>query len=79
MLKEIKRHIKIPVIAIGGINTENLESVIDSGADAVAVSSAIIQGDIADNAIRFLEYPEKIALRNAMPKKYLTGQAGMCY
>ena len=55
MLKEVKRHIKIPVIAIGGINTENLESVIDSGADAVAVSSGIIQGDIADNVIRFLD------------------------
>ena len=56
MLKEVKRHIKIPVIAIGGIKTENLKSVID--ADAVAVSSAIIQGDIADNAIRFLSILE---------------------
>ena len=55
MLKEVKRHIKIPVIAIGGINIENLRSVIDSGADAVAVSSAIIQGDIAENITCFLK------------------------
>ena len=59
MLKEVKRHIKIPVIAIGGINAENLESVIDSGADAVAVSSAIIQGHIADNVIHFLNILKK--------------------
>ncbi|MBT9537507.1 MAG: thiamine phosphate synthase [Nitrospirae bacterium] len=55
-LREIKKIIKIPVVAIGGIKTENLKSVID--ADAVAVSSAIIQGDIADNAIRFLSILE---------------------
>lgn len=55
MLKEIKKHVKIPVVAIGGINTENLKSVLDSGADAAAVSSGIIQGDIADNVIRFLK------------------------
>jgi len=54
-LREIKKLIKIPVVAIGGINTENFESVIDSGADAVAVSSAIIQGDIEDNVLRFLK------------------------
>ena len=54
-LREIKKLIKIPVVAIGGINIGNLRSVIDSGADAVAVSSGIIQGDIADNVIRFLD------------------------
>jgi len=58
-LREIKKIIKIPLIAIGGINAENLVSVIDSGADAVAVSSAIIQGDIADNAILFLDILKK--------------------
>ena len=58
-LKKIKKHIKIPVVAIGGIDTENLESVIDAGADAVAVSSGIIQGDIADNVIRFLDILKK--------------------
>lgn len=59
MLKEIKKHVKIPVVAIGGINAGNLESVLKSGVDAVAVSSAIIQGDIADNAIRFLDILKK--------------------
>ncbi|RJQ41211.1 MAG: thiamine phosphate synthase [Nitrospiraceae bacterium] len=58
-LREIKKNIKIPVVAIGGINAANLESVIASGADAVAVSSAIIQGEIADNIIRFLTILKK--------------------
>jgi len=55
MLKEIKKHVKIPVVAIGGINTENLKSVLDSGADAVAVASGILSGDIYDNINLFLK------------------------
>lgn len=54
-LKKIKKLIKIPVVAIGGIKAENLESVIDSGADAVAVSSGILSGDIYDNINLFLK------------------------
>lgn len=55
MLREVKRHVKIPVVAIGGINLENLKAVFDSGADAVAVASAILSGDIANNTKLFLE------------------------
>ena len=55
MLKEVKRHVKIPVIAIGGITSENLQSVLDSGADAVAVASAILRGNISDNISGFLK------------------------
>lgn len=54
-LREIKKLIKIPLIAIGGINAENLESVIASGADAVAVASGILSGDIYDNINFFLK------------------------
>lgn len=49
MLRELKQKIKIPVVAIGGINAGNLRSVLDSGADAVAVASAILRGNISDN------------------------------
>ncbi len=55
MLKEIKNAVKIPVVAIGGINADNLSSVLDSGADAVAVASAITNGDIAQNISKFLK------------------------
>ncbi len=55
MVKELKKHVKIPVIAIGGITSENLQSVLDSGADAVAVASAILRGNISDNISGFLK------------------------
>jgi thiamine-phosphate diphosphorylase len=55
MLREIKRQVQIPVIAIGGINAENIRPVLETGVDAVAVSSAILRGDIEENTKRFLE------------------------
>lgn len=55
MLYEIKRQIRIPVVAIGGINLENIKSVLDTGVDAVAVASAILKGDIIENTSRFMD------------------------
>jgi thiamine-phosphate pyrophosphorylase len=53
-LIEIKRHIKIPVIAIGGITLENAPHVLSLGADAIAVASGILSGDIKANTKKFL-------------------------
>ena len=53
-LKEIRKHIKIPIVAIGGIKPENVSSVLEAGADAVAVMSAILKGDIKENTDKFL-------------------------
>jgi len=55
MLREIKRQVRIPVVAIGGINARNIRPVLEAGADAVAVSSGILRGDIEENIKRFLE------------------------
>lgn len=55
MLQEIKRHVQIPVIAIGGINLENIKLVLDTGVDAVAVASAILKGNILKNTRRFMD------------------------
>lgn len=41
-LQEISAHIKIPKVAIGGINVTNTKDVIRSGADGIAVISAIL-------------------------------------
>ncbi|MBP8933431.1 MAG: thiamine phosphate synthase [Candidatus Atribacteria bacterium] len=41
-LKEIKKSVSIPVVAIGGINLTNLPEVIKAGVDGVAVVSAIV-------------------------------------
>jgi thiamine-phosphate pyrophosphorylase len=55
ILKEVKKKVKIPVVAIGGINLENIMSVITTGVDAIAVASAILKGDIDKNIRDFLE------------------------
>jgi thiamine-phosphate pyrophosphorylase len=55
MLHEVKNHVRIPVVAIGGINPENVMSVLEAGVDAIAVASSILQGDIGENAKRFID------------------------
>jgi len=55
ILREVKKQVNIPVIAIGGINLENIQLVLDAGADAVAVASAILSGEIEGNVNRFME------------------------
>lgn len=58
-LEEIKRNVSVPVVAIGGVSLENLGSVLDAGADAVAVASAILRGEISENVRSFLAAIEK--------------------
>lgn len=41
-LREIVSSVRIPVVAIGGITPENVESVLAAGVDGVAVVSAIV-------------------------------------
>ncbi|MFA4825430.1 MAG: thiamine phosphate synthase [Methanoregula sp.] len=42
MLRDIRRQVSVPVIAIGGITRENVGEVIVAGADGVAVISAVV-------------------------------------
>jgi thiamine-phosphate pyrophosphorylase len=42
VLREIRRNISVPVIAIGGINLDNVREVIAAGADGVAVISVVV-------------------------------------
>jgi len=52
IIKLVKEKIKIPVVAIGGINLDNLEMV--KSADAIAVSRAILESkDIKETILRF--------------------------
>jgi len=41
-LKEIKRTVSTPVVAIGGINHNNVDEVVAAGADAIAVINAVL-------------------------------------
>ena len=54
-LRRIKSAVHIPVVAIGGINMENVTPVIETGVDGVAVVSAIMdQTDIRGAARQLL-------------------------
>lgn len=54
-LREIRRHIIIPIVAIGGITSGNVLSVLDAGANGVAVMSALLKGDITENTAKLLK------------------------
>jgi thiamine-phosphate pyrophosphorylase len=56
MLREIRKRVHIPVVAIGGISLENISSVLQTGVNAVAVASAILRGDIEKNTERFIDH-----------------------
>ena len=53
-LREIKREVSVPVVAIGGINEANVEGVIEAGADSVAVISAVSEAEDVEKSARCL-------------------------
>ena len=53
-IKEIKKSVDLPIVAIGGINKTNLSQVIKAGADAAAVISAILGAGDIEKAAREL-------------------------
>jgi thiamine-phosphate pyrophosphorylase len=54
-LRQIRDNVKIPIVAIGGINEENCRAVIANGADGIAVISAILGKEDIKEASRFLK------------------------
>jgi thiamine-phosphate pyrophosphorylase len=54
-IKSIKKLVKLPVIGIGGINFSNAAEVIKSGADGIAIVSAIMAADDPEKAARELK------------------------
>jgi hydroxymethylpyrimidine kinase/phosphomethylpyrimidine kinase/thiamine-phosphate diphosphorylase len=42
VLAEVRKHVRIPMVAIGGITRDNASRVIDAGADAIAVISSVL-------------------------------------
>jgi thiamine-phosphate diphosphorylase len=58
MLKQIRAAIKIPIVAIGGINESNAQEVWQAGADSAAIISDILGADdIAAKVKRILSLP----------------------
>jgi thiamine-phosphate diphosphorylase len=53
-LRRIKKAVQVPVVAIGGININNVVAVKRTGADAIAVIGAILGTDSPEKAARAL-------------------------
>ena len=53
-LQKVREHINIPIVAIGGITSENIKEVLMSGADAAAIASGILSGNIRRNTKNYL-------------------------
>jgi thiamine-phosphate pyrophosphorylase len=61
-LRQIRKAISIPIVAIGGINRQNIGEVMAAGADAAAVISAVLnQKDMQSAARQLVKEIEKEA------------------
>ncbi|AKB81115.1 Thiamin-phosphate pyrophosphorylase [Methanosarcina barkeri 3] len=65
-IREVKDAVKIPVVAIGGINKENCESIIQNGADSLVAISAVV---CSDDVKRETEYFIDMIRRTKKHKK----------
>jgi len=54
MLKEVKQAVSSPVVAIGGINEDNVDQAIAAGADAIAVISSVLGEEDVRGAVQRL-------------------------
>ncbi|MHB1174895.1 MAG: thiamine phosphate synthase [Sulfuriferula sp.] len=57
LLQQASRALRLPIVAIGGITSENAVSLIEAGADAIAVINALFEvpNDIEARARRFAD------------------------
>ncbi|MEG2936660.1 MAG: thiamine phosphate synthase [Clostridium sp.] len=53
-IKKLREKVSCPIIALGGISTKNAQSVIESGADGVAVMSAFFQCEDVEELVQGL-------------------------
>jgi thiamine-phosphate diphosphorylase len=51
-LRQIKRAVTVPIVAIGGINITNAAEVKKTGADSIAVIGALLGTDSPEKAAR---------------------------
>jgi thiamine-phosphate pyrophosphorylase len=58
-VRSAKESSPLPVVAIGGITADNAGSVLEAGADGLAVISALLEGDPAKNCFTFREIIDK--------------------
>ena len=62
-LEEVAKAVTVPVVAIGGINVENVGPVMESGADSACVISAVLSARDVEAAARELSVTIEASLR----------------
>ena len=72
-IRKIKEEVDIPVIALGGINENNVSDVLENGADGIAVISAILQSENPGQSASRL-YKEINKSKSRSEAKILTGR-----
>ena len=60
-LRQVRESVSLPLVAIGGINADNATDVMNAGADAVAVMSAVIGADDVERAARSIAEKVEVA------------------
>lgn len=56
ILKEIKQRIEVPIVAIGGVNSQNIRSILDLGINKIALISALTEAeDVEATARQFIQ------------------------
>jgi len=59
MVRRARALTRKPLVAIGGIDHTNIGAVLEAGADAAAVISAVCRGDVEENVRRLAEAAER--------------------
>ena len=52
MITRVKKCVKIPIVAVGGINESNIGQVLEAGAKNIAIISAILAKDDVGQAVK---------------------------
>lgn len=56
MIREVRKHVTIPIVVIGGIDKKNISEVIMAGADAaVAISAVVCARDVYKETLEFIK------------------------
>lgn len=60
LLRQVKERVGVAgVVAIGGINMGNVESVLDAGVDGIAVARALLCGNVLKNCFTFRQIVDR--------------------
>lgn len=66
-VREVRAAVAIPVVAIGGITPDNVDTVIAAGADAAAVITAICEADDVEEAALVISKRLEVAAERPAP------------